>query len=81
MAQGNVGHWVVVDSIAPQGVDNGQVNAQVLIYNSMPNGQQIVDYKTLLKASGELMNQNEPNYPPDKINPAGLWVNLASCKR
>ena len=76
LAQGNVGHWVVVDSIAPQGVDNGQVNAQVLIYNSMPNGQQIVDYKTLLKASGELMNQNEPNYPPDKINPAGLWVNL-----
>jgi SH3 domain-containing protein len=78
LAQGDIGHWVVVDDVSPQGINNGQV----LIYNPMINGQQIYDYDTLLEATKNFTTSNEGSTGanPNDINAFGLWVDLGSCK-
>ncbi len=76
---GNIGHWIKVDDIAPQGVNNGEV----LVYNSMKNGQEIVDYETLMRTAGVFSEGQSmlPNMPePQQINGTGLWVDFSTCE-
>ncbi len=74
--QGDTPHWVVLDDVLPQGVNGGQV----LIYNSMPNTQEVYTYDTFLKASTKFSESVPDVILPNGIRVSGLWVDLSTCK-
>ncbi len=73
------GHWIEVDDIAPKGVDGGEV----LVYNPMKNGQEIVDYETLMRTAG-VFGQGQSMLSeipiPNNINGNGLWIDFSTCE-
>ena len=73
--QGATGHWVVVDDIAPQGINDGQV----LLYNPMPNSQEIYSYETFIQAAANF-NNSSPMPFPNEIRATGIWVDGSTCK-
>jgi hypothetical protein len=75
--QGSTDHWVVLDDVLPQGVNAGQV----LVYNPMPNTQEIYPYDTFLKATSNFNTDAAAAVEtPNNIRITGIWVDLGSCK-
>lgn len=69
---GDTRHWVVVEQIAPQGAGGGSA----LIYNAIPNTQQVVSYDQLQKAWDTFITKNGgfSGSPP-----MGIFVDPSTC--
>ena len=70
---GDTAHWVVVEKVQPAGVDNGQV----LLYNPLPNAQQVVPYDQLIQASKAFVQVNGGD--PAGQPPMGVFVDPSTC--
>jgi len=69
---GDTPHWVVVEQVEPQGAGGGNV----LLYNAIPNTQQVVPYDQLQKAADTFIDSNGgiSGSPP-----MGIFVNPSTC--
>ncbi|MCB0104141.1 MAG: hypothetical protein KDD74_18990, partial [Anaerolineales bacterium] len=82
-SSGDTPHWIVVDKVQPQGINDGQV----LSYSSSPNSQEVNDYQIVIDAALKFIKINlkdNPNIDLDKVaindnGPIGLFVNPNSC--
>jgi hypothetical protein len=82
-SSGNTPHWIVVEKVQAQGINDGQV----LSYSSSSNTQDINDYQTIIDAALKFIKidlAGNPNIDIDKVTindngPMGLFVNPNSC--
>ena len=59
----HVGHWIVVETVTPFGLNNGDVR----VYNPFPNNYQTITFRLLL----ESMGSGDPSLVDDS---SGLWI-------
>lgn len=59
----HVGHWVVIESVAPFGINNGYVH----LYNPFPNNYQTITFRLLMQSMGA----GDPSAVDDL---SGIWI-------
>ena len=59
----HIGHWIVVETLTPFGLNNGNVR----VYNPFPNNHQMITFRLLLESMGS-------GDPASLDDSSGLWI-------